>query len=64
VQAEIQTTHGPVLLTATPVRGSLRHFSKPVDGRREETWATVQCVPAHVPPTVRSPGLFGKITSR
>jgi hypothetical protein len=63
LEAEIQTTDGAVRVMATPVPGSMRHFTKTMDGRREETWATVQCVPAHLPATVRSPGLLGKIRS-
>jgi hypothetical protein len=64
IEAEIQTTDGgAVRVMTTPVPGSVRHFTKTMDGRREEIWATVQCVPAHLPANVRSPGLLGKIRS-
>ena len=62
-EAEFQSTDGAARVVATPLRGSLRYFSKALDGRREETWATVQCVPASLPAAVRSPGLMGKVRS-
>ena len=63
LEADVQTTAGAVRVSATPVPGSVRHFTKSVEGRRDETWATVQCIPDPLPLAARAPGLMGKIKS-
>ena len=63
LEADVQTTAGAVRVSATPVPGSVRHFTKIVDARRDETWATVQCTPDSLPPAARAPGLMGRIKS-
>lgn len=63
VNAVFSGPDGEAEVAAIPVLSSVRHFTKSVDGRREETWGTVQCVPEFVPAGLRSPGCIGKLRS-
>jgi multidrug efflux pump subunit AcrA (membrane-fusion protein) len=59
--ASFPVAGGSAEVEARPLRNSVRCFRKTIEGRREETWATVQCVPFAVPPALHSPGLIGEL---
>ena len=61
VTAAFATANGNVELLARPSRGAIRSFRRGVSPDREETWATLQCLPTAVPAALRSPGLIGEL---
>ena len=59
--ASFATPDGNVEIVARPSRAAPRSFRRGVTGDREETWATLQCLPTAVPAALRSPGLIGEL---
>lgn len=62
VDALLSTTHGEVLVTATPAAATIKSFTTESSTRKEpELWGVIQCVPTNVPESIRSPGLIGRL---
>ena len=61
ITARFTTADGEVDVKARPIHSSARAFIKVVPGKHDETWGTLQCVPASLPASMRTPGLIGNL---
>src|SRR5437762_10301744 len=61
VITQFSTASGKLNIESKPIQASSRSFIKTIEGKRDETWGTIQCAPSFVPLPLRSPGLIGKL---